>query len=45
MNPAIAKRDNALQLIKPHLADIAVIDEAVQAFISGQIIDHTERLH
>lgn len=31
--------------IRPIVTDIAVIDEAVQAFISGQIVDHTERLH
>jgi predicted Fe-Mo cluster-binding NifX family protein len=27
------------------LTDIAGIDEAVQAYIDGNIIDHTERLH
>lgn len=31
--------------IRPILTDIANIDQAVQAVISGQIIDHTERLH
>jgi predicted Fe-Mo cluster-binding NifX family protein len=31
--------------IRPVVTDIAVIDEAVRAFISGQIVDHTERLH
>lgn len=31
--------------IRPIVTDIAVIDEAVQAFLSGQIVDHTERLH
>ena len=31
--------------IHPILTDISSIDEAVQAVISGQITDHTERLH
>jgi predicted Fe-Mo cluster-binding NifX family protein len=31
--------------IRPILTDISSIDEAVQAVISGQITDHTERLH
>lgn len=31
--------------IRPVITDINKIDEAVQAVISGQIIDHTERLH
>lgn len=31
--------------IRPILTDIANIDQAIQAVISGQIIDHTERLH
>jgi predicted Fe-Mo cluster-binding NifX family protein len=31
--------------IRPTLTDISSIDEAVQAVISGQITDHTERLH
>ena len=35
-----------LQLnIKPIVTDIKNIDEAVQAFINGSIIDHTEKLH
>lgn len=35
-----------LQLnIKPVVTDIKNIDEAVQAFINGSIIDHTEKLH
>lgn len=31
--------------IKPVVTDIKNIDEAVQAVISGSIIDHTEKLH
>lgn len=31
--------------IKPIITDIQNIDEAIQAFINGTIIDHTERLH
>ena len=31
--------------IKPIVTDIEVIDEAVAAFIAGQIVDHIDRLH
>jgi predicted Fe-Mo cluster-binding NifX family protein len=31
--------------VRPIVTDIAVIDEAVLAYLSGQILDHTERLH
>jgi predicted Fe-Mo cluster-binding NifX family protein len=31
--------------IRPIVTDIASIDEAIQAYLSGQILDHTERLH
>ena len=31
--------------IQPVMTDITDIDEAVLAFNSGQIVDHTERLH
>lgn len=31
--------------IRPVITDIVEVDEAVKAVISGQIIDHTERLH
>jgi predicted Fe-Mo cluster-binding NifX family protein len=31
--------------IRPILTDLADIDEAVQAVVSGDIVDHTERLH
>jgi predicted Fe-Mo cluster-binding NifX family protein len=31
--------------IKPIVTDIAVIEEAVQAYLDGGIVDHTERLH
>ena len=31
--------------IRPIVTDIATIDEAVQAFLAGNIADHTERLH
>lgn len=31
--------------IRPVITDIAEIDEAVKSVVSGQIIDHTERLH
>jgi hypothetical protein len=31
--------------IRPILTDIAGIEQAVQAVISGQIEDHTEKLH
>jgi len=35
-----------LQLnIKPVVTDIKNIDEAVQSFINGTIVDHTEKLH
>ena len=31
--------------IQPVVTDISVIDEAVQAFIDGKLVDHTEMLH
>jgi predicted Fe-Mo cluster-binding NifX family protein len=31
--------------IKPIITDIQNIEEAIQAFIDGTIVDHTERLH
>ena len=31
--------------IRPVVTDIAEIDEAVQAYIEGRLVDHTERLH
>jgi len=31
--------------IRPVVTDLATIDEAVQAVIAGQIVDHTEQLH
>jgi predicted Fe-Mo cluster-binding NifX family protein len=31
--------------VKPLITDIAPIDEAVLAYASGTIVDHTERLH
>ncbi|MBC7261135.1 MAG: dinitrogenase iron-molybdenum cofactor biosynthesis protein [Chloroflexi bacterium] len=31
--------------IRPFITDIASIDEAVQAYLSGRLVDHTERLH
>ena len=31
--------------IIPVITDIADIDEAVQAYIEGQLVDHSERLH
>jgi predicted Fe-Mo cluster-binding NifX family protein len=31
--------------IRPILTDLADIDEAVQAVVSGDIVDHIERLH
>ena len=31
--------------IRPIVTDIATIDEAVQAYLAGSIVDHTERLH
>jgi len=31
--------------IRPIITDIPTIDGAVQAYLSGQILDHTERLH
>jgi predicted Fe-Mo cluster-binding NifX family protein len=31
--------------ITPIVTDIATIDDAVQAYLNGDIIDHTERLH
>jgi len=31
--------------IRPVVTDIADIDEAVQAYINGQIVDHVEKLH
>jgi len=31
--------------IRPVVTDIANIDEAVQAYIEGRLVDHTERLH
>jgi predicted Fe-Mo cluster-binding NifX family protein len=31
--------------IRPVVTDIADIDEAVAAYVSGQIVDHVDRLH
>lgn len=31
--------------IKPIVTDIEIIEEAVQAYLEGEIVDHTERLH
>jgi predicted Fe-Mo cluster-binding NifX family protein len=31
--------------IRPVITDIPTIDEAVQAYLTGGIVDHTERLH
>jgi predicted Fe-Mo cluster-binding NifX family protein len=31
--------------VRPVVTDIVTIDEAVQAYLDGRIIDHTERLH
>lgn len=31
--------------IRPVVTDIANIDEAVQAYIEGRLVDHSERLH
>jgi predicted Fe-Mo cluster-binding NifX family protein len=31
--------------ITPIVTDIASIEEAVQAYLDGEIVDHTERLH
>jgi len=31
--------------IRPVVTDIANIDEAVQAYLAGSLVDHTERLH
>jgi predicted Fe-Mo cluster-binding NifX family protein len=31
--------------IRPIVADIANIDEAVQAYLKGGLVDHSERLH
>lgn len=31
--------------IRPVVTDIAHIDESVQAYIEGRLVDHTERLH
>lgn len=31
--------------IKPIVTDIPVIEDAVQAYIQGNIVDHTEKLH
>ena len=31
--------------IRPVVTDIASVDEAVQAYIEGRLMDHTERLH
>ena len=31
--------------VRPIVTDIASIDEAVQAYIKGRLVDHTERLH
>jgi predicted Fe-Mo cluster-binding NifX family protein len=31
--------------IRPIVTDIANIDEAVQAYLGGRVVDHTERLH
>jgi len=31
--------------IRPIVTDLVNIDEAVQAYLAGSILDHTERLH
>lgn len=31
--------------IRPIVTDISTIDDAVRAYLSGEILDHTERLH
>ena len=31
--------------IQPVVTDIASIDEAVQAYLDGTLVDHTEKLH
>jgi predicted Fe-Mo cluster-binding NifX family protein len=31
--------------IRPVVTDVANIDEAVQAYIEGRLVDHTDRLH
>jgi hypothetical protein len=31
--------------IRPVVTDIEDIDEAVAAYVSGQIVDHVDRLH
>jgi predicted Fe-Mo cluster-binding NifX family protein len=31
--------------IRPIVTDIKSIDEAVQAYLAGQLVDHVERLH
>ena len=31
--------------IQPIVTDLSAIDEAVQAYIDGKLIDHTEKLH
>ena len=31
--------------IKPIVTDIEAIEQAVQAYLDGEIVDHTERLH
>jgi predicted Fe-Mo cluster-binding NifX family protein len=31
--------------IRPIITDIASIDEAVQAYLAGRLVDHTEWLH
>jgi predicted Fe-Mo cluster-binding NifX family protein len=31
--------------VKPLVTDVANIDEAVQSYLQGQLVDHTERLH
>jgi len=38
--------DSMLRLnIRPVVTDLHSIDEAVQAYIDGKLVDHTERLH
>jgi hypothetical protein len=31
--------------IRPVVTDIALIDEAVQAYVDGRIVDRVDRLH
>lgn len=31
--------------VRPIVTDIAAIEDAVQAYIDGEIVDHTEKLH